>query len=47
MNQDLLKACELAKLAADMTVPLEKKPAPAPGSDVVPGMTTNTVYDEW
>lgn len=46
MNQDLLKACELAKLAADMTVPLEKKPAPAPGSDVVPGMTTNTVYDE-
>lgn len=46
MNQDLMKACELAKLAADMTVPLEKKPAPAPGSDVVPGMTTNTVYDE-
>lgn len=46
MNQDLLKACELAKLAADMTVPLEKKPAPAPGSDVVPGMTANTVYDE-
>lgn len=46
MNQDLMKACELAKLAADMTVPLENKPAPAPGSDVVPGMTTNTVYDE-
>ena len=44
MNQELLQACEMAKLAADMSLPLEKKPAPEAGSQPVQGMTDNSTY---
>lgn len=44
MNQELMRACEMAKLAADMSLPLEKKPAPEAGSQPVQGMTDNSTF---
>lgn len=44
MNQDLMYACEMAKIAADMSLPLEKKPAPEAGSQPVQGMTDNSTF---
>lgn len=44
MNQELMYACEMAKLAADMSLPLEKKPAPEAGSQPVQGMTDNSTF---
>ena len=44
MNQELIAACEMAKLAADMSIPVEKKPAPEAGSQPVQGMTDNSTY---
>lgn len=35
----LNQACEFAKVAADMTLPLEEKPAPEAGSQILQGMT--------
>lgn len=42
MNNDLYNVCELAKYAADMSIPLEAQPAPEAGSEGVLGMTNNT-----
>lgn len=44
MNQELIAACEMAKIAADMSIPVEKKPAPEAGSQPVQGMTDNSTY---
>ena len=41
MNNDLYNICELAKYAADMSIPLEAQPAPEAGSEGVLGMTNN------
>lgn len=41
MNNDLYNICELAKCAADMSIPLEAQPAPEAGSEGVLGMTNN------
>lgn len=38
MYNDLYNACEFAKYAADMTIPVEAKPVPEAGSQVVQGM---------
>lgn len=38
-------ACEFAKTAADMSLPLEMKPAPEAGSQAVAGMTNNATVD--
>lgn len=38
MNYDLLQACQFAKTAADMTIPVEEKPVPEAGSEIVQGM---------
>lgn len=45
MNYDLINACEMAKLAADMSIPVEKKPAPEAGSQPVQGMTDNSTFN--
>lgn len=44
MNQELIAACEMAKIAADMSIPVEKKPAPEAGSQPVQGMTDNSTF---
>lgn len=44
MNQELMDACEFAKFAADMTIPLEAKPTPEAGSEVVEGMVDASTY---
>lgn len=44
MNTELMRACEMAKIAADMSLPLEKKPAPEAGSQPVQGMTDNSTF---
>lgn len=41
MNNELYDICELAKYAADMSIPLEAQPAPEAGSEGVLGMTNN------
>ena len=41
INKELNDVCQLVKKAADMTIPLEKKPVPEAGSEPVPGMTNN------
>lgn len=41
MNNDLYNICELAKTAADMSIPLEAQPVPEAGSQGVQGMTNN------
>ena len=41
MNNELYDICELAKYAADMSIPLEAQPAPEAGSEGVAGMTNN------
>lgn len=41
MNNELYDICELAKCAADMSIPLEAQPAPEAGSEGVAGMTNN------
>lgn len=41
MNEELYNICELAKTAADMSIPLEGQPVPEAGSQGVMGMTNN------
>lgn len=45
MNNDLVTAALRMKTAADMTIPLEQKPTPEPGSQPVQGMTNNATYN--
>ena len=47
MNNYLYNACQLAKTAADMTVPMNSaKPAPENGTTPVAAMTTGSVYED-
>lgn len=39
--QDFYNVCEMAKYAADLSVPVDQKPAPEAGSEGVAGMTNN------
>lgn len=41
MNEELYNICEMAKVAADMSIPLEAQPVPEAGSEGVMGMTNN------
>lgn len=41
INKELQDACALLKTAADMTIPLDKKPVPEAGSEPVAGLTNN------
>ena len=45
MNNDLYNVCELAKYAADMSVPVEDLPVPEAGSEGVAGMTNNAAMN--
>ena len=45
MTDELFQACEFAKTAADMSIPVEPMPTPEPGSEAVDGMVNASMMD--
>lgn len=45
ITQELLDACEFAKTAADMSIPVEPMPTPEPGSEAIDGMVNGSMMD--
>lgn len=45
MTNELFQACEFAKTAADMSIPVEPMPTPEPGSEAVDGMVNASMMD--
>lgn len=43
--QNLYNACQMAKYAADLSIPVEQKPAPEAGGQPVAGMTNNATVN--
>ncbi len=45
ITQELFDACEFAKTAADMSIPVEPMPTPEPGSEAIEGMVNGSMMD--
>lgn len=45
ITQELFDACEFAKTAADMSIPVEPMPTPEPGSEAIDGMVNGSMMD--
>lgn len=45
MTDELFQACEFAKTAADMSIPVEPMPTPEPGSEAIDGMVNGSMMD--
>lgn len=45
ITQELFNACEFAKTAADMSIPVEPMPTPEPGSEAIDGMVNGSMMD--
>ena len=45
ITRELFDACEFAKTAADMSIPVEPMPTPEPGSEAIEGMVNGSMMD--
>lgn len=45
IQKQIYDACEMAKVAADLSIPVEQKPAPEAGSQHIMGMTNNATVN--